>query len=266
MRSAVLLLTTLGVVGLTISAETPAKQARHKVPDGFTIELVAGEPDIAFPMFACFDGRGRLFVAESSGGDLYAELQAQARKCRVRLIEDRDGDGRFESSRVFADNLVFPMGLVWRNGKLYVADPPDLITLEDTDGDDKADKRTVILTGFGHKDNGSLHGLIFGPDGYLYMTMGCPDGYKLKRADGSFLAGESGALIRCWPDGSQPEVICRGFVNLVEVAFTPQGDIFRTVNWFRDPNRKGSDGLRDALVHLVDGGFVFSRLEAIPFP
>src|SRR5262245_57638465 len=138
---------------------TKAAKPRHRVPDGFVIEQVAGEPETVFPMFACFDDRGRLFVAESSGLDLYKEISAGTRKCRIRMLEDRDGDGRFETSRVFADKLVFPMGLVWREGKLYVADPPDLVTLEDTDGDGRADKRTVILTGFGAKDNGSLHGL-----------------------------------------------------------------------------------------------------------
>jgi glucose/arabinose dehydrogenase len=160
-------------------------------------------------MFVAFGEHGRLFVTESSGLDLYAEISAGTRKCRVRLLEDRDGDGRYESSLVFADGLVFPMGLVWRDGKLYVADPPDLVALEDVDDDGRADRRTTILSGFGHIDNGSLHGLDFGPDGLLYMTMGMPDGYKLPRGDGTFLEGRSGALIRCRPDGTRPEVVCR---------------------------------------------------------
>src|SRR5205085_6253906 len=103
-----------------------------RVPKGFVVEKVAGEPDVVFPMFAVFDDRGRLFVAESSGLDLYKEIQALTRKCRVRVLEDPDGSGRFRKTRVFADKLVFPMGLAWRDGKLYVADPPNLITLEDT--------------------------------------------------------------------------------------------------------------------------------------
>jgi glucose/arabinose dehydrogenase len=222
---------------------------KHHVPEGFVIEQVAGEPEVVFPMFATFDDRGRLFVAESSGLDLYAELQAQTRKCRIRLLEDRDGTGHYKTSRVFADQLVFPMGLVWRDGKLYVADPPDLVVLEDTDGAGRANKRTVILSGFGHRDNGSLHGLTFGPDGLLYMTMGQPDGYRFKQR-GTLVQGKTGALLRCRPDGSDPEVLCRGFENLVEIVFTPRGDVLGTDNWFQRP----SGGIRDALVHLVEGG------------
>jgi putative membrane-bound dehydrogenase-like protein len=193
----------------------------HHVPEGFVLEKVAGDAEVRFPMFAAFDERGRLFVTESSGGDLYAELKAQTRRCGVRLLEDRDRDGRFETSSVFADRLVFPMGLIWRDGKLFVADPPDLVTLEDSDGDGRADQRRVILTGFGHTDNGSLHGLTFGPDGLLYMTTGQPDGYRLKRSDGSVLEGESGALIRCGADGSGVEC-CAAVSRILSRSSSPR--------------------------------------------
>jgi putative membrane-bound dehydrogenase-like protein len=256
------LIVCLSAATISIFVPPLAGAQRHRVPEGFVIEQVAGAPEVVFPMFACFDDRGRLFVAESSGEDLYAAMQKQTRRCRIRLLEDRGSDGRFRKSHVFADRLNFPMGLAWREGKLYVADPPDLVTLEDTKGTGKADRRTIILSGFGHTDNGSLHGLIFGPDGLLYMTMGSPDGYKLRRNDGAVLEGQSGALIRCRPDGSEPEVVCRGFVNLVEVAFTARGEAIGTDNWFRDVNALGrgpdtdpsAGGLRDALLHLVDGG------------
>lgn len=226
---------------LLLAAQDP------RVVEGFSIGKAA---DSSFPMFACFDDKGRLYVTESSGGDLYVELQKLTRGCKVRRFEDKDGDGSYETSTVFAENLTPSMGLAWRDGKLYVADPPDLAVLEDSDGDGRADRRTVILTDFGHKDNGSLHGLTFGPDGLLYGTMGQPDGYRLKAADGTLLTGVSGMLFRCRPDGSHPEVLCRGFENLVEVVFLPGGDILGTTNWYQKP----VGGIRDAIVHLVPGG------------
>src|SRR6185436_11139475 len=125
----VLTLFALNFVGLAVPS------AKLQVSDGFVIEQAAGESEVIFPMFAAFDERGRLFVTESSGLDLYAELRALTRKCRISVLDDRDGDGRFEHVQIFADNLVFPMGIAWRDGKLYVADPPELVTLEDTDGD-----------------------------------------------------------------------------------------------------------------------------------
>ncbi len=221
-----------------------------RTPDGFAIERAAPEGLLSYPMFACFDEDGHLYVAESSGLDLYEELQKQTRRCRVKRLTDKDGDGVYETATVFADKLVFPMGLAWRDGRLYVADPPDLITLEDANGDGEGENRKVILSGFGHMDNGSLHGLIFGPDGWLYLTMGQPDGYHLPRGDGTFVKSEVGALLRCRPDGSQVEVLASGFENLVEVVFLPEGEIVGTLNWFSLPE----EGLRDALVMLAPGG------------
>jgi len=234
-----------------------------RVPRDFTITLAAGEPLVRFPMFACFDDEGRLYVAESSGRDLYAGLRDLTRDCLVSRLEDTDGDGRFDTATVFQDRVTFPMGLAWREGRLYLADPPDLVALTDTNGDGRADHREVILTGFGHTDNGSLHGLTFGPDGFLYFTMGAPDGWKLPRGDGTFLEGRNGALFRCQLDGSRPEVISRGFVNLVEVEFLPGGDIIGTDNWYQRP----AGGYRDALVHCVPGGlFPYEPDHGTPLP
>lgn len=229
-----------------------------KVPQGFSIELVAGAPSIRFPMFACFDDRGRLYVAESSGNDLYAGLQKLTRDCRVSRLDEK-----FKKATVFQDKVTFPMGIVWRGGRLFLADPPDLVALTDADGDGRAEKRDVILRGFGHTDNGSLHGLTFGPDGMLYFTMGTPDGWKLPRGDGTFFEGVAGALFRCRQDGSGLEVVSRGFENLVEVEFMPGGEIIGTDNWFQQP----ANGMRDALVDLAAGGlYPYAPDRGTPLP
>lgn len=239
---------------LLLAAQDPT------VPDGFAIRKAA---EASFPMFACFDDRGRLYVTESSGGDLYLELQKKVRQCRIRRFEDKDGDGIFETSTVFAEGLVPSMGIAWHAGRIYAADPPDVATYEDVDDDGKADRRRVILTGFGHSDNGSLHGLLFGPDGKLYLTTGEPDGYELPGREGKTLKGMSGALIRCKPDGSDAEVVARGFENLVEIVFLPGGDILGTCNWYQKP----AGGIRDALVHLVDGGlYPYCPDKGTPLP
>src|SRR5215204_6285234 len=78
-----------------------APAAPPKPPAGFTIERVDAEGQVRFPMFACFDDAGRLYVTESSGLDLYAEISALTRKCRVSVLEDKDGDGRYETCTVF---------------------------------------------------------------------------------------------------------------------------------------------------------------------
>src|SRR5437764_11510445 len=90
------------------------------VPNGYVVERVAYEPQVKFPMFAAFDDRGRLFVADSSGLDLYAELVAHTHKCRVSVLHTRDAEGRFQKANVFVDGLVFPMGLACRDGRLVV--------------------------------------------------------------------------------------------------------------------------------------------------
>src|SRR2546427_2160672 len=126
---------TMSALLLLLLAAQPAPgraDGDPTVPDGFVIRKVA---DAAFPMFAAFDDRGRLYVTESSGGDLYLELQNKVRQCRIRRFEDKDGDGVYESSTVFAEGLMPSMGIAWHAGKLYAADPPDVATYEDLDDD-----------------------------------------------------------------------------------------------------------------------------------
>ena len=99
------------------------------VPTGFTVELVAGPPLVERPMMASFDERGRLFVCDSSGFNLMqgtSDVMVKNPTNFIRLLEDRDGDGRFDASEVFADKMTFPMGALWHKGSLYSASAPSL--------------------------------------------------------------------------------------------------------------------------------------------
>lgn len=117
-----------------------------KVRPGFRIELVASEPLVRDPIEICFDENGRMFVVEMID---YSELRdAQPHLGHVQMLEDTDGDGRFDKSTVFADNLPWPTGLCCWNGGLFVGATPDIYFLKDTDGDGKADVRQLVFTGF----------------------------------------------------------------------------------------------------------------------
>jgi len=96
------------------------------VPDGFTVELVAGPPLVDRPIIADFDERGRLYVADSSGSTEKVQKQLEDRPHRIVRLEDTDGDGRFDKQTVFADHMMFPEGAMWFSGSLYVSAPPSI--------------------------------------------------------------------------------------------------------------------------------------------
>ena len=142
------------------------------VPDGFRVELAASEPQVLDPVAFDWDDDGRLWVVEMADYPLGINGQGQPGG-RVRVLEDRDNDGRFETSRLFADGLNFPNGiLTWRDGILISA-APEILFLRDTDGDGIADDREVLLRGF-HEGNQQLrvNGLRWGIDGWVYCANG----------------------------------------------------------------------------------------------
>jgi putative membrane-bound dehydrogenase-like protein len=221
------------------------------VPAGFRIELASAPGVVSYPMLGDFDDRGRLFLCESSGRTMKTPEMTADPNYQVTVLEDTNGDGVFDKSTVFADKLTLPAGAVWLDGSLYVAAPPDLLRLTDTDGDDRADKREIVVTGWNLSANAaSLHGPILGPDGWLYLTDG-RHGYKIRTPEGKLLEGKASRIWRVRPDGTGLEAVAGGgFDNPVEVVFTPAGEIIGTMTYFTDPKA----GERDALLHFVEGG------------
>src|SRR3954470_14692248 len=117
------------------------------LPDGFTIEKVAGPGLVDRPIEADFDERGRLYVTDSSGSNEPVKTQLEKKPHRIVRLEDSDGDGIFDRSVVFADKMTFPEGAMWLNGSLYVSGPPSIWKLTDTDDDGVSDKREEWFQG-----------------------------------------------------------------------------------------------------------------------
>ncbi len=222
-----------------------------KVPAGFSIERVAAADMLTYPMFASFDGQGRLFVFESDGSSPSTEDMLKKPPYHVRLLEDTNGDGIFDKSKIFADSLSFPKGGVFYKGSLYVTASPDLLRLTDTNGDGVADKREVILTGWVLNHNGALlGGPFFAPDGWMYLT-DARRGFDITTKEGENLKGTSARIWRCKPDGTGLESMSGGgYDNAIELVFMPSGETIGTMTYFIEPQ----GGMRDALMHWVEGG------------
>ncbi len=160
------------------------------VQRGFSLELVVAEPDVADPVDACFDERGRMYVAEMRGYPYSAEVRAQQPEPLgrpnagvIRLLEDTTGDGRFDRSVVFAKDISWPTSVCCYDGGVFVIAPPHLYYLSDTDGDDVADVRDIRLTGFSRANvQGLANNLKWGLDGRIYASAGT-NGGDLARGD-----------------------------------------------------------------------------------
>ncbi len=230
------------------------------VPDGFEVERVAGPPLVERPIVADFDEEGRLYVADSSGSNDKVDKQLADKPHRIVRLEDTDGDGRFDTSVVFADAMMFPEGTMWLDGSLYVAAPPSIWKLTDTNGDGVADRREEWFTG--HTLTGcanDLHGPYLGLDGWIYWTKGAFAQQTYERPGKSPLVTRASHIFRRRPGDSLIEpVMTGGMDNPVDVAFTPAGERIFTATFLEHPRA----GRRDAIVHAIYGG-VYGKPHAV---
>ena len=221
------------------------------VPDGFAVELVAATNLLSRPISGSFDEQGRLYVTDSSGANEPPDQQLANPTHRIVRLEDTDGDGRFDKSAVFADKVMFPEGCLWHDGSLYVACPPSIWKLTDTNGDGVADVRVEwhqgkTLTGCAN----DLHGPYLGPDGWLYWCKGAfaEQSYEV---NGQPFKSRAAHIFRARPDHSRFEpVLTGGMDNPVGLAFTATGERI-LCGTFLAPDEPGH---RDGLIHAIYGG------------
>lgn len=256
-------------------------------PEGMVAKLFAREPDVQDPTAITFDDQNRLYIAETHRFERGVEdnrrnpwvaddykLTTTAERLemykkyadkkplsyytkyseKIRVIEDRDGDGKADHATVFADGFNDPLdgtaaGILALDGKIYFACIPHVWLLEDTDGDLKADKRESLQDGYGISVSLSghdLNGFVLGPDNRIWFTIG-DRGYNLKTKEGRHLYSQyEGAVFRMERDGSELEVVHTGLRNPKEIAFDRYGNLFSV-----DNEADMQDMAR--VVHVVEG-------------
>ncbi len=234
-------------------ALSPAEaQAKFVLPHGFEARLFAAEPDVVNPVAMTWDARGRLWVVELYEYPMGAPQGTKPRD-RIKILEDVDGDGRADKVTVFADGFNLATGILLGNGGVYVGQAPDFLFLQDTNHDDVADTRTVLLNGFGLDDRHELlNGFTWGPDGWLYMTHGVFTHSQVKIPEASAPGVEvNAAVARYHPRTKKFEVFADGTSNPWGVDFDRYGNAFV------------SACVIDHLFHMAPGG-IYARQGGVP--
>src|SRR5437588_248267 len=198
--------------------------ARYKLPDGFKMEVVAAEPELINPTSFTFDDQGRIWVTESVE---YPRASAGKGQDRVKILESTKHDGHYDKVSLFKDGLNIPCGVAIGNGGVYVTNSPDVLFLQHTDGDGKADKEEVILTGFGRDDRHELpNSLTWGPDGWLYGMNGVFNRSRVKDPASGKMIDFTCAIWRYHPRTKKFELFAEGTSNPWGLDYNRQGDWF----------------------------------------
>jgi putative membrane-bound dehydrogenase-like protein len=166
-----------------VPPKSPAEALKtFETADGFEMQLVAAEPMVFSPVAAAFDEDGNLYVAEMRDYP-YKPLPGKQPIGRIRVLRDTTGRGVFDKSYVFADNLLWAAGIAPWKGGIFVAAPPDIWYMKDTDGDFKADIQQKVYTGFGTgNQQAMLNNLQFGLDHKIYGST-AHNGGQIRRAN-----------------------------------------------------------------------------------
>jgi putative heme-binding domain-containing protein len=227
----------------------PAEAVRRMtVPEGFSVELVAAEPDVVNPIAMTFDDRGRIWVTESVE---YPRQAAGPGRDRVKILEDTDGDGRVDKVTAFAEGLNIPTGVAVGYGGVWVVNAPDLLFLREEDG--KEVSREVVVSGFGRTDTHELpNSLTWGPDGWLYGLNGVFNQSRVRSNGKAF--DFTCALWRVHPRTREFQVVCEGTSNPWGLAWDAEGSaLVSACHW-----------ANDHVFHFVETGYY--QRQAGPYP
>lgn len=194
-----------------LPVEPAAALATWKVKPGFKLQLAAHEPQVRDPIAITFDENGRMFACEMI--DYSERRDATPHLGRISMLEDKDGDGIYETTTVFAENLPLPTGLIWANGGLFVAATPNIWRLEDRDGDGRAEVREVAFTGFGTglkalNVQAMLNSFVWGQDNRVHVQGGLGNRGVISSPKRPDLPGEELAARDFWFD---PRTYAFGF-------------------------------------------------------
>ena len=175
---------------------------RTQVPADLKLVLFAAEPDIMKPISFAWDARGRLWVLETADYP-HGVVNDQQGQDRIKICEDTDGDGKADKFTVFADHLNIPTSFTFANGGIVISQPPQFLFLKDTNGDDKADVRETIMTGWGVNDtHAQASNLSYGYDNWLRGAVGYSGfngevgGQRLGFAQGSYRFKADGSALQ----------------------------------------------------------------------
>jgi putative membrane-bound dehydrogenase-like protein len=178
-----------------VAFPTPAEIASSlRLDPGLRAELVAAEPQIESPVAMAFDEEGRLWVVEMRDYP-HGPPPGMPPESRIKVLDDRDGDGRFETSTVFQETISFPNGVLpWRGGVLVTA-APYIKWLKDNDGDGRADQEETLYEGFSTVNPQlRVSHPNLGLDGWVYVANGLRGGRVRRHGRGSGSSIELGGM------------------------------------------------------------------------
>ncbi len=247
-----------------LSPEESAKLIQ--VPVGFDLQLFASEPDIINPIAMEWDEKGRLWVIETVDYPNTVRDDKGVGDDRIKICEDTDGDGKADKFTVFAEKLNIPTSMVFSNGGIIVSQAPHFLFLKDTDGDDKADVKKVLIDGWGTFDtHAGPSNLKYGYDNQIWGVVGY-SGFE------GTIAGENRkfaqGIYRFKPDVSGFEFMTSTSNNTWGLGFTENNDVFAsTANnthsvFMGIPNKaaRGVEGIQLGGSTKIDGHYAMHAI------